>query len=538
MESSHRAASLALTLLAVSVLPACERSAPAFVPAPSLLQPQARPHGAVPVTLAIKVPPRPRCRVCLRPAYVSPATATLAYSIDGGTPVDVSLSASSPACATVHGALLCTVPIAAAPGDRTFSFQTLDSQSHVLSANTDVPFAVRAGARNKLSVTLGGVAASLAVNAPHTPEVTGTQAGGYTIYGNAPLAFTIEALDADGYAIVGTGAPQPAVSPLPAGITVATPAPTALQTWTLTSTYAATDPTTSQQTTLAVVATPVPNSGGSNVQVTIPVTLWQPWLYVTNNNGKILAYNEDGAQQTPSGSFPNLQGPRGIAYDTHNGLLYVADYTGNAVLAYDRTGHQHTLPNGAFAGLTHPKGIAFDSHNDLLYVASSYGGVNAFDEAGAAQTLSGSFAGLNDPYGVTYDPHNGLLYVTNDQGAPPVTAYDEQGNEQTLAGTWSPSSSTGSIAYDSANHELFVSTLLPADGGPGAWAFDEQGNVTVASAFHGTIEPFGIRYDPHRDGIFIVDSAGKIPLYDPAGKKLAVNAWTNLFGPQDAVVVP
>jgi DNA-binding beta-propeller fold protein YncE len=453
--------------------------------------------------LVIKVPPRKHARG-RHARYISPATASLAYSIDGATQTPISISTSNPNC-QVSGAigyLMCAVNITVAPGRRTFSFTTLDANGKTLSANTQVVATIVAGAANQLAVTLGGVAASFAVYPPNVPQVTTLEAGGFAIYGKKALPFSIVPLDADGNAILGPGAPQPVVSAAPAGMTMQTPAPASPNLWTFTSTYAATDPSVAKQSAIAVSATPVPNSGGTTLSATIPLALYVPWIYATSENGgdSVQVTDELGNPQTISGSFPNLSSVNQIAYDSHNAQIYIANGGTHQITYYDTNGNY----KGAWTGSDQPGGIAFDPHNNLLYVTYfNTNTVSVYDETGTQQTTTGGFSGTNYPWGVGYDPSNQFIYVSNIVGG--VNAYDEQGNTQTTTGGFPNASNTYGIVYDPVNAWLFMINQNPG----GVLAYDAQGNQQSLSGFSGLgSAPSSIAYDPHNDWFYVGDCSG------------------------------
>ncbi|MBV8491700.1 MAG: hypothetical protein JO199_14335, partial [Candidatus Eremiobacteraeota bacterium] len=153
-------------------------------------------------------------------------------------------------------------------------------------------------------------------------------------------------------------------------------------------------------------------------------------------------------------------------------------------------------------------------------------------------SLAGSFNGLDHPYGIAYDPHNKFLYVTNND-ANDVTAYDIQGNQQTLAGSFAVFQSPSGIAYDPLNHWLYVAILLPLDTGAGVFVYDEQGNAQTlpGNPFRRTIQPYGVTYDPFWDGLLVSDIT-HVPFYTPSGVIARPNMLPNLFGAQDAAIIP
>lgn len=508
--------------------------------------------------LVVKVP-RKKHRLH-RARYVSPATASLAYSIDGMTQTPIVVATSNPNCTVVGQTYLrCSANFALAPGQHTFSFTADDSNGVALSANTDTSLDVKAGAANIIAVTLGGIAQSLLVRPASAFGVTGSQATGFTISGNAPQRFDVIPLDADNDLIVGPGAPQPIVAASPASMSVSPAASSAPNTIALTSNYEATnDPTVTKASSLTITATPVPDSGGTTVSTTIPLTLQQPWIYVADQNGgKVLAFDEEGNAKTLAHPIGGLVNPSGLVYDYGNNLLYVADNVTNAVTAYRADGTPYTLSGASpFAGLNGPAGLAYDPASNSIYVVTfAYGSgtVAAFDEQGNAQTLSGFFAGVNaaytltynsnedwfyvasctgatippttstspgtinayssqgalisiggtfpyldNPIGMAYDPHNGLLYVANDDFNAlqgTLTAYDEQGNHQTLAGNPSAVDLSWGLTYDAHNGRIYMAVDRSAT--PPVRAYDERGfSITTAGSFTGLSSPTELTVAP------------------------------------------
>jgi DNA-binding beta-propeller fold protein YncE len=482
----------------LTALTACSGGPSSTVP----LAPQAANHKVL-ARLTIEVPHRTRAHHRAG-RYVSPATASLAYSVDGVTQTPVAISPGSPNC-TVNGPisyLQCSVNLAIAPGNHLFSFTTKDANGNVLSANTHVTFTVVAGAVNTIPVTLGGVASSFAVYPPVAPQVVAGSGGGFTVYGKNALQFSIVPVDADGNAILGPGAPQPVVSSAPASMSMQTPAPIAPNLWTFTSTYVPTDPSVAQHSSISISATPVPNSGGGAISQSVPLSLYVPWIYATSENGgdSVQVTDEAGNLQTHSGSFPNLSSVNQIAYDSHNKQLYVANGGTHKITYYDTNGNYI----GSFTGSDQPGGIAFDAHNDFLYVTYvNTNTVSVYDEIGNQQTTTGSFPGTNSPWPVTYDPNNRLIYVGNIVGG--FNVYDEEGNQQSASGGFPNASNAYGSAYDPVNAWLFVINQNPA----GVLAYDGQGNQQTLSGFGGLGDaPSSLAYDPHNDWFYVGDCSG------------------------------
>jgi hypothetical protein len=501
-------------------------------------------RAIVKAKLVIKVPAKKHHRRGRHPAYVSPATASLQYAVDGGATQKVAISASNPAC-TVVGAisyLQCAIDLNLAVGTHTLSFVTLDANGIALSANTNVSDKVVSGVANQIPVVLGGDAASILVE-PLDQYVTGSQSTGFSIVGHAPKAFSIVTLDADRNIIVGPGAPEPAVQATPANMTMSAPAPSTPNIWTFTSTFNATSAAPGLSA-LSITATPVPNSEGVQITASSEFNLYQPAVVFVNSCTSactIGAFDEQGNAQTlPVGAFPNLPVAIGaMTYDPNNGWIYVTGLD-NTVKAYDSQGNQQTL-TGTFPNVASPYGIVFDSSNKLLYVtnlgaSSPANAVTAYDEQGNQQTLTGSWANASGPRGIAYDPHTNWLYLCDSTST--VTAYDAQGNQQTLAAFSFNSLQylkyAFGIAY--ANGWLFVTTQQYQ-----ALAFDGQGRGEENVG--GLKMAQGLAYDPNDGYMYVADNTlNTVRAYDVFSASSApvtlTGAFPGLTNIQDVVVAP
>ena len=174
-------------------------------------------------------------------------------------------------------------------------------------------------------------------------------------------------------------------------------------------------------------------------------------IYLANqhNNGRtgpgsMYAYNEYGVQQVAP-HFRDVPGdPEAMTCDPSTGTIYVTGFDAG-VTAYSVKGKKLPYP---FPNTNAPVGIAFDDHNGLVYVADSgLPGVTVYTKTGVQVKTSGTWSGTSSPTGLAFDPQTKLIYIT-DYTTGQVTAYDEQGNEQTLTGFsgMSPSLGIGPIA--------------------------------------------------------------------------------------------
>ncbi|MBV8490846.1 MAG: hypothetical protein JO199_09995 [Candidatus Eremiobacteraeota bacterium] len=513
------------------------------------------------VHLSVKVP---RHRRGAR--FVSPATASLQYTIDSGSPANVDISLSNPKCHPNGTGLQCNVSILTTVGDHTFSFTTYDGSNgsgNVLSADTQVTYNVKYASANQIPVVLGGVAVGFAVFPPVSRAVRGLQDAGFTIYGSAPQTFRIVPVDADDNLIVGPGSPTPVVAATPASMAMTTPKPTSPNAWTLTSTYAATNPTVPAAATLFVSATPVPYSGGKTVSASIPLTLYQPWIYVADfgysqspsgaiASGVIHTYDEQGNVVTPSDNAPFCPvcqiNSTAILYDQFDELLYIGRGYEDTVSAWSVEGTPQTAINntgfGPNPGLHGPNGITLDPSAGVVYVGNFGGGyLSTFNEVGAQIGTITASGNMIHPMGLAYA--NGNVYEV-DQGefslTPRINVFT--GGVYQTAITGGISSTANKISFDGDDGLLFLANGTAGDD----LAFDATTNqpVTLGSCFANLSNANAVLYDPY-DGLVYASAAvysqssstGSISVCDPAGNKHKVGgSFAGLMSPQAIEVVP
>jgi hypothetical protein len=466
-------------------------------------------NGLADAVLRIIVPQKTTTNGKRRPAYVSPSTTQLAWSLDGISQPVVPLVTPSP-CTSSGSSLTCAVNFYVAPGTHTFVFTAQDASGTALSQATDVVATLTSGTANSLTVTLGGIAYSFGVTSTST-NIAGT---GITrnVYGVAPVTLTIYALDADGNPIVGAGSlgitaslsnvpatpgpsvspsatPVPTVSPLPATATLVAGAN---NTWTLTSTYHATSPSIAGVLSLVVSASPVPNSGQSTTLATsYNLLFFTPWLFVSQKgSGKVLSYDEQGSAQTTT--ISGVPNPADVIFGSSSSTanpvpspyLYVAAVT---------TASPVPTPTGANT------------------VGPSTGAIKVYNGDGSTPGGTFSFSGVGVPDALAFDTNLNYVYLVNSLGTS-LQAYDMQGNTTSVITSTPTINGPTGIVFDSTNNDLYVSTTS------GVFAYKENGAVDSSiSAFTGTSSPVGIAYDAHKDVIAVLNGNGTIGLYAPAG---------------------
>jgi DNA-binding beta-propeller fold protein YncE len=311
--------------------------------------------------------------------------------------------------------------------------------------------------------------------------------------------------------------------------------------------------------TLNFAGAPVPmpiNAGGSaglalfSEPVASPTPASPARIYIANPaNNTVTMYDQNGNVLNPSGGFPNLSKPYGLAYDTANSHLYVFNLYpfNNNVTSYDKNGTQialtGTFPNAFGAAIT------FDSANDELYVANgAENSVTAYDQNGNQITVTGSFPSLNAPQSLAFDSANDHLYVVNGFPNYNITEYDQNGNQITPSGSFAlnPLCAPSGIAFDPANGELYVTNLNCASVN----VFDQQGDpITPTGQFSGLNCPGFITFDSANGEIYITNTGmgnsceGEIGdfvnVYDPNGNQISTSgSFPNLSDPAFPAVAP
>ena len=115
-------------------------------------------------------------------------------------------------------------------------------------------------------------------------------------------------------------------------------------------------------------------------------------------------------------SVPVGSGPVGLAYDSANGYVYVANGGSNNISVLSGTKVVATVP-----AYNSPWGVTYDSQNGYVYVANWEGGSGP----GVVTVINGTRDVANISYstvngaasmGITYDSSNGTVWVANDAG--------------------------------------------------------------------------------------------------------------------------
>lgn len=454
--------------------------------------------------ITIKIPKAPSTPAARTVKYLSPATSQMVVNIEqSGTPISgypqtVSLTPTSNGCSSTLASTNCSLSIALSPGSYTATLTAQDASGTALSAVNAIPFTILAGQANTISLVLGGLPASLQA-VPVTAGYLRGDSSALHLWGAATQQLALEALDADGNAIVGPGAPTYSVTSGNTGaLTAAIPNPTiAPNIVSLGATGGAVTPGTVE---LTVGATPASGAGGSSLSLVIPLTLAHSVVYVSDGE-YIYAYYDGSTSVTyefePGFSYPRLAADR-------NGTLYATDASGNSVLEYPEgaTSPSVTLTG---SGLDDPGQVALDPAGDIFVLNGDSGDSNYNTVEFPAGSTTGSTIISSSAYttdgiavdvlGNVYEPTSNILY-------------------EYAAGSWSQSTIGGIIDpngmafanatdlyvpnYDTCDSETGygvadvnvvtrtivnpspVFCFVNAGGGPQEMAFDAAGNLWVA----------------------------------------------------------
>jgi streptogramin lyase len=221
----------------------------------------------------------------------------------------------------------------------------------------------------------------------------------------------VQALDADGYTIVGSGAPAIAVNAASPTVQVTAAAP---GTFAIAATVSG-GVVTPGTIPLTLVATPVGSPALpflDNVALTISHTA--VFVSATTN---VFVYL-DGNTTSPV-TLTMTNNPRGVAVDA-TGNAYVANHGNNTISECTAAGNYATCTVPINAGLNGPEGVAIDGAGNLWEGDSVGGNINEF-LAGALSLGVVIPSGFGTLRGVAVDT-NGNLWASDQD---PVVRYHD-----------------------------------------------------------------------------------------------------------------
>ena len=208
----------------------------------------------------------------------------------------------------------------------------------------------------------------------------------------------------------------------------------------------------------------------------------------------------------------------GVQTARAQGELFITNDGGNSVTVFPRTATGNPASRiivGAATGLNRPKGIAVDTVNNEVLVANFQAnsvtvyGIGANGNATPLRTISGASTGLNSPYGVAVDPVNNEIYVVNGTVSGNVTVYPRTANGDIAPSrTFSGLSAPADIAIDLVNNEIAVVNSNPPNA---VIVFARTGGAalrTIAGAATGLSAPTGVAIDAVNNEIIVANHIG------------------------------
>mgnify|MGYP000150237645 CR=1 FL=1 len=215
--------------------------------------------------------------------------------------------------------------------------------------------------------------------------------------------------------------------------------------------------------------------------------------------------------------------PQGIAFDSANNRMYVANYGPNTVSVIN------TATNAVIATISvgsNPYDVAFDSANNRMYVAN-YGGntVSVIDTSDNSVDPSTISVG-SGPRDITFDSANNRMYVTN-TGSNNVSVINTATNA--VIATISVGSSPRGVAFDSANNRMYV-----VNNGPNnVSVIDTSDNSVDPSTISVGSSPHGIAFDSANNRMYVVNYGNsKVSVINTATNAVdaTISVGSNPFG--------
>lgn len=236
--------------------------------------------------------------------------------------------------------------------------------------------------------------------------------------------------------------------------------------------------------------------------------------------------------------------PLGIAYDVVDGALYICDANNFQIRRMTPDGTVTTIAGSAVEGrqdgtgpdarFSHPEGIAYDSHDGALYVTDrTNNAIRRVTPAGVVTTVAGAHEGyadgaganarFNDPTGIAFDAADGDLYVS-DRGNKRIRRVTPDGVVTTYSGGGKFGAANGpaataswgvpnGIAWDQVDGSLYVVDTffnIVRRISPSGVVSNIAGNGSLGR-YDGIFEgaefsfPTGVAVDPATGYLFIAD---------------------------------
>ena len=462
-------------------------------------------HAATTAQLTIKWPTSQALRHLRRPLYISPSAMSVVVEVNND-PAKTTIANNT----TGGQGGTQTVQFNAPPGSDTFAISLWDQQNGQGSELGQVTFsqAIVAAQTNTISATVEGVLAKVSVTKIGTEPffLSRTDEGGapfFSLTSSRTGTVAVAPLDADGNVILGEGGVQSVSLTSSSSIVSVTPVAAIAGEYTVTRTAPATANT---HATLVATGT---DGNGFTATTRYPLHL-SPAMYTAYENGgtgSIAVTDDTGAAIATAGHFSGVSDPKGIAYDTDDDVLFVADAGSNKVLAFDRDGNaasgvaQMSVP-GASA-------LTYDAAAKQLYVTSStQNTVSVFTPRGTPVVSSG-FSGLQSPNGIATildASNNGQLTVTSAVAGQMPQLFNSDGSPASSL-SQDPALASSSVAYDADQDVLWIGST--GSGAAQLTAYSVYGFSDYAYT-SGLTQPTAVAYDAFDGDVYAADASGTI----------------------------
>jgi YVTN family beta-propeller protein len=266
------------------------------------------------------------------------------------------------------------------------------------------------------------------------------------------------------------------------------------------------------------------------------------YVYVANYNSWTVSVI-DGSTNTVQATVPVGSYPNRVAFDSMNENVYVTNTGSDAVSVINGSTNKVVLNITVGSG---PVGVAFDSANGNIYVANTGSNtVSVID--GSANTVVSTIPVNSGPVGAAFDPANDNIYVAS-YGSSAISVVN--GTTNKVVETIPVSSHSYGLVYDSTNGDIYatnygsdavsvidvvtqtVGITVPVGSNPLGIAFDPaNGNIYVANTGSNTVSVIAGSVQPIPSGILsyvpiTITNSRPSPTSAPFQQRITVNSLT------------
>ncbi|MEM0159732.1 MAG: YncE family protein [Candidatus Micrarchaeaceae archaeon] len=208
--------------------------------------------------------------------------------------------------------------------------------------------------------------------------------------------------------------------------------------------------------------------------------------------------------------------PAGIAYDSLNHTMFVANQLSQNVSVLSGTSVVHTI--ATVDGNQKPMFVTYDNASNTIWVASD-GGILWVIGASNYTLLKEINTGIATLGGIAYDPANNDIYVSADTTSTVVVV---SASTYATVATLTVGENPGSIAYDPTNGNMYVA---------------DSKNITIISGSSNTVvgtvaiasQAISVLYDS-ADGDIWIGTAGSIMVLSPSTDTITATVPLNASG--------